>query len=237
MSSANPKLHDADAARGAEPSMDEILASIRRIIADDQAQGIAGPARRNPPPPEAYAGDPRPDPRLELRGEPRRASRAPLEGAPDIRPDLRSDLRPDLRSDEADRLARAPKTFAEAAEMMPPPPVMREPTPQAFPPQPAEAVLRAQAVPAEPLGPAPKLRRSEGADIAERLLSPQSHASVSTAFNALASSTAPHVSPSLEDFVREMLRPMLKSWLDENLPALVERLVRQEIERVARGPR
>jgi hypothetical protein len=32
-----------------------------------------------------------------------------------------------------------------------------------------------------------------------------------------------------------MLRPMLKQWLDENLPAIVERLVRAEIQRVARG--
>jgi cell pole-organizing protein PopZ len=35
--------------------------------------------------------------------------------------------------------------------------------------------------------------------------------------------------------VREMLRPMLKGWLDDNLPGLVERLVRAEIERVSRG--
>ena len=35
--------------------------------------------------------------------------------------------------------------------------------------------------------------------------------------------------------VRDMLRPMLKSWLDDNLPGLVERLVRAEIERVSRG--
>ena len=35
--------------------------------------------------------------------------------------------------------------------------------------------------------------------------------------------------------VREMLRPMLKVWLDDNLPSLVERLVRAEIERVSRG--
>ena len=40
---------------------------------------------------------------------------------------------------------------------------------------------------------------------------------------------------TLEDFVREMLRPMLKTWLDDNLPAMVERLVRAEIERVSRG--
>jgi cell pole-organizing protein PopZ len=40
---------------------------------------------------------------------------------------------------------------------------------------------------------------------------------------------------TLEDLVQDMLRPMLKGWLDENLPGMVERLVRAEIERVARG--
>jgi cell pole-organizing protein PopZ len=38
--------------------------------------------------------------------------------------------------------------------------------------------------------------------------------------------------PTVEDIVREELRPLLKSWLDANLPALVERLVRAEIDRV-----
>ena len=41
----------------------------------------------------------------------------------------------------------------------------------------------------------------------------------------------------IEDSIREMLRPLLKQWLDDNLPVIVERLVRQEIERVARGRR
>jgi len=39
----------------------------------------------------------------------------------------------------------------------------------------------------------------------------------------------------IERVAREMLRPMLKSWLDDNLPIVVERLVRAEIERIARG--
>jgi cell pole-organizing protein PopZ len=38
--------------------------------------------------------------------------------------------------------------------------------------------------------------------------------------------------PTLEDLVREEIRPILKEWLDTNLPPLVERLVRTEIERV-----
>ncbi len=44
-------------------------------------------------------------------------------------------------------------------------------------------------------------------------------------------------SPFMEETVRDLLRPMLKQWLDDNLPPLVERLVRSEIERVARGGR
>jgi cell pole-organizing protein PopZ len=42
---------------------------------------------------------------------------------------------------------------------------------------------------------------------------------------------------SIDDLARELLHPMLKKWLDENLPRLVERLVREEIERVARRGR
>jgi cell pole-organizing protein PopZ len=38
--------------------------------------------------------------------------------------------------------------------------------------------------------------------------------------------------PTIADIVREEMRPMLKAWLDSNLPPLVERLVRAEIERV-----
>ena len=41
-------------------------------------------------------------------------------------------------------------------------------------------------------------------------------------------------SRTLEDLVREMLRPLLREWLDENLPSVVERLVREEIEKLVR---
>ncbi|MGB9151518.1 MAG: DUF2497 domain-containing protein, partial [Alphaproteobacteria bacterium] len=39
---------------------------------------------------------------------------------------------------------------------------------------------------------------------------------------------------TLEDMVVELMRPLLKDWLDKNLPAVVERLVQKEIERIAR---
>ena len=67
------------------------------------------------------------------------------------------------------------------------------------------------------------------------LLSSSTSVAVDSAFNALAQSVLVQNSRTLEDLVREMLRPMLKAWLDDNLPAMVERLVRAEIERVSRG--
>ena len=69
------------------------------------------------------------------------------------------------------------------------------------------------------------------------LLSQEADASVSGAFSALAHTILAQNARTLEDLVAEMLQPMLKSWLDENLPALVERLVQEEIERVSRGRR
>jgi cell pole-organizing protein PopZ len=40
---------------------------------------------------------------------------------------------------------------------------------------------------------------------------------------------------TLDDLMKDLLRPMLKSWLDDNLPNMVERIVKAEIERVSRG--
>jgi len=56
---------------------------------------------------------------------------------------------------------------------------------------------------------------------------------VHSAWDTLAQSVLVENVRTLQDLVHEMLRPMLKSWLDDNLPTLVERLVRVEIERVA----
>ncbi|MBV1701514.1 MAG: DUF2497 domain-containing protein [Hyphomicrobiales bacterium] len=71
----------------------------------------------------------------------------------------------------------------------------------------------------------------------EPLASPFTDASVASSFDALSKSMMLNNKTLIEDLTREMLRPMLKSWLDDNLPVMVERLVRAEIERVARGGR
>jgi uncharacterized protein len=67
------------------------------------------------------------------------------------------------------------------------------------------------------------------------LLSARSGAAVAASFDDLARSVAGLTRAQVNDMAQEMLRPMLKSWLDDNLPGLVERLVRDEIERVSRG--
>jgi len=69
------------------------------------------------------------------------------------------------------------------------------------------------------------------------LTSAASAAETSAAFNRLADTIVGHATTgerSIDEITRQLLRPMLQSWLDEHLPRLVERLVREEIERVAR---
>ena len=78
---------------------------------------------------------------------------------------------------------------------------------------------------------------SRPAESAERLLSEAADDAVSNAFGSLANTILSNNARTLDDIVKEMLRPMLRAWLDDNLPPLVERLVRNEIERVARGGR
>ena len=103
------------------------------------------------------------------------------------------------------------------------------------------------AAPATPSpGPAPSFRTIDGtSDVVfsnkpepapdRALISNATVAAVDSAFNSLAHTVIGQNARTLEDLVREMLRPMLKSWLDDNLPGMVERIVRAEIERVSRG--
>ncbi|HEX8663949.1 MAG TPA: DUF2497 domain-containing protein [Beijerinckiaceae bacterium] len=193
--------------------MEEILASIRRIIADDQ-EAPKAPAPKPaavPPPPQAAvaapapAAAPAPEPVeedvLELAevAQPVKLSRPLLAEEP---PEI------DFREVEEEALDEAVEEFSPR------------------PPEPAPASFVPPSRP-EPMRP----------DMGEQLLSDTSHAAVGQAFNMLAHTVLSSNTRTLEDLVREMLRPMLKNWLDDNLPTMVERLVRAEIERVARGGR
>jgi len=184
-----------------EPSMEEILASIRRIIADDS--GVPRQAPPRPVPVPAPATDTAPNAGLD-------------------QPDVDAMVASDETSSESDVL--------ELTQ-----PVEPSATPSFTAVRGPDVVFREEErrAPAQPR-PAPAAVRRTADD---RLLSPHSTAAVSVAFNSLASTVLSENARTLEDLVKEMMRPMLKDWLDENLPGLVERIVRAEIERVARGGR
>ncbi|MDI7863343.1 DUF2497 domain-containing protein [Rhizobiaceae bacterium n13] len=91
-----------------------------------------------------------------------------------------------------------------------------------------------------PVAAGPESANRQPAALGERvtasLLSPEAGEQVSRSFGALAAAVDVKLSRPVDEIAEEMLRPMLQDWLDDNLPTLVERLVREEIERVARGP-
>ena len=216
------------AAKAQEPSMEEILASIRRIIADDD--GVKPPARPEPRVPEMKAPEPPP------------IAKAPPPPNPAPTPPPATNKQDDIDAmmaglmDEPPEPAPLPEPepadVLELTEEMQAPAfrkidgtqdVVFDEAPEPLPP------LRAAAEPprAEPAPPPPLPE--------EPIISSATAAAVDSAFNALAHTVLVQNAKTLEDLVKEMLRPMLQHWLDNNLPTLVERLVRQEIERVARG--
>ncbi len=219
-----------------DPSMEEILASIRRIIADDHGAPLTPrPARSTPTPVAEVAVQPvqNPQPLAASRMDPPRPrpSQDPF-SAPRLREPI-SLIEPPVRAMSeggvlGERVARL------EAEPLRTRPVLRH-----MFDEPAEQRVVEVAAQVAPVAP-------EKTDITEQqpvsvgveaLLSPLTRASVTSAFDALTVSMSVQNSSMVEDAVREMLRPMLKDWLDNNLPTIVERLVRTEIERVARGGR
>ena len=97
----------------------------------------------------------------------------------------------------------------------------------------SESGLRGEAPRPDPNGEAFEPGSHAGAGLA--FVSTARDGSVRAAFNALLASRFVQHSDVVKGLIREMLRPMLKTWLDDNLPDIVERLVSAEIERVARG--
>lgn len=218
----------SQAAKAQEPSMEEILASIRRIIADDEAKPAPKPAEAAPAVAQAPADDP--------AGEPAAMSQddidAMLAGF-DAAPDAQNDPVPAEESADVLELTAAMEAMAEPAPEFrtidsDSDVVFGEPNPEPepdFEPEPPRAAYR----PAEP-------RRAMFEErVEQQLMSDHTTATVSSAFGSLAHTVLAQNARTIDDLVREMLRPMLKAWLDENLPTIVERLVRAEIERVSRG--
>jgi cell pole-organizing protein PopZ len=214
-------------AKAQEPTMEEILASIRRIIADDDAKPSPKPIDPSPP---------------------ASAAQRPELIAPALPPE------PSLHQADIDAMLESNGTSLTSAPTQPPQSapvdddaldVLELTESMAAQAQPAVAGFRTidgnfdlvfEERPSEPEPVPPPPRDNRAAPMTqEALMSAATSAAVDSAFHTLAHTVLVQNARTLEDLVREMLRPMLKSWLDDNLPALVERLVRAEIERVSRG--
>lgn len=180
-----------------EPTMEEILASIRRIISEDEqpAEGAEAPAAEpEPAPAAAEAPLPVPEPEPE-----------PVAAAPAPAPEPEDDDDGDLE------LTQKVETHGDLDFVAADPEPARAPPPPAAIPEPA---------------PAP----------AANLVSDHVAAAAAATFGQLSSNLLmPAEGRTLEDVVREMLRPMLQQWLDTNLPGIVQEAVQAEVERISRG--
>ena len=193
-----------------EPTMEEILASIRRIISEDDAPAETAPV----------AAAPAPEP------EPVHSS-ALMDETPSME---------EPHASEEDVLELTDAYEAPAAESLGDLDISPA---EPFPGAPvAESVFVEESV--EVYAPEPEPAPAPAYD---SLVGDSAAASAASAFAGFASTirkpdpieTAGGSGPTVDELARALLRPMLKEWLDANLPAIVEAQVRKEVERIARN--
>jgi hypothetical protein len=236
-----------------EPSMEEILASIRRIIEDNESGRKpsdldAGRSLENTViEVDAF--------RADLRAQAGEADENPRPAPPERKPMMLSEVQARSAADGGTTPRWTPETtpeprFTDAERMRagnaspsrhgePPLATDRPPVPQVEP-----SAARA----AEPEGgmegttkplpgpvPAGARAAAESSQSRSMILSEHAERKVAAAFGELSDAFAARSRRTFDELAAEMLQPMLQDWLDNNLPSLVERLVREEIERVARG--
>lgn len=191
-----------------EPSMEEILASIRRIISDDDDQSKTEETQLAPEPAE-------PDEPIEEQE---------LEQAPSSTDVVAPAAEPEVDDDDDDDDEVLDLTDMDVAD---PEPLFEQQAYQAPVPQVAAPE------PPPPPPPAPQHDR-------DKLVSTPQASETIDEFTKLGNKLYEDVrelpigngAVTLEELTRELVRPMLKEWLDQHLPITVERLVREEIERL-----
>lgn len=207
-----------------EPTMEEILASIRRIISEDEA-----PAETATAAPEAPAAETEPQPAAEVEA----VSPALMDQTPSVQEPVSSD---EDVLDLTDRYeAPAAETIGDLDVAPAPEP---ESTPEPFPEAPM-VTESASSPQAEAYTPEPSYPASSG----DTLVGTAAASTAASAFAGLAASLrqpeptemSSAAGPTIDELARQLLRPMLKDWLDANLPAIVEAQVRKEVERIARN--
>ncbi len=202
-----------------EPSMEEILASIRRIIVEDSGrQPASGADARSSTGGTRVAGTEPPGrafPPLPPNATPPQMPRTP--------PVQEAILDLTERVDDEDLVHRAAETLPPA-----PPPLPQNAAGRLSRPPPFKAVPNAEPRDLREPRPAP-----ETASLATSVATLTKLATIGQATRQTELPLG-DVGRTLEDMVRELLRPHMKEWLDANLPRLVERLVRDEIARLVR---
>ena len=211
----------------AEPSMEDILSSIKRIIAEDGEAGQPGGRVRRP-------------------ARPVSSEAAPAQGEPQIQPQsqtLSESLSQSLPQSLAQSLPQTMPQRGDDAEIL----ELSNPAPMIVPTgdEPAPEVTGVRSGPgAGASSPAPASARTPGQPpvrTGESIVSRDALASSRGSLDALTRAVAgPEVAEpttvggvkSMDAFVADLLRPMLREWLDANLPELDEAMVAKEIARI-----
>jgi len=200
-----------------EPSMEEILASIRRIISDDDKEMEAATQQNEGAPEvkdelveEEVGAIPEPEPEPESEPEPEPTPELSAEAIDDDDDDDILDLT-DMEAPDPEPLFEE-QAYKEAEPEPIAPPVSPTPPPQPVTSAPPRATLVSPPQAGEASGSFERLTEKLNEDYSEL---PIGNGAV-----------------TLEGLTRELMRPMLKEWLDQHLPMTVERLVREEIERL-----
>ena len=193
-----------------EPSMEEILASIRRIISEDDAPAADAAAAPEPAKPAPAA----------------KAEQSPMPPMPTPPPQPKRAPEPEPDQGDKDVLELTEMVSHDGSVVSLAEPDMPEP------------------MAAEPEPPPPRPRRSDsppGEGLMSQSATMSSAGSIASLSQALMGDYSDLLGNmgrmTVEDLVRELLRPLLKEWLDRNLPPLVEQMVRNEIQRIVRQAR
>lgn len=242
-----------------EPSMEEILASIRRIIENNEP-GPDGHAVGNS---DAFVPHEADEERIDADYAEQEAEsqRTAANDASVVQPVSLADVAARARATPNIHFedATAPKVVAEVSDaglghddmaaerlreaLTADEPVHAEEATVVADEEPeleelqAEEPVEQQSKPETAQVPSEHPETQPDAESRSQLVSLQTGEKVAAAFGELDAAIAAGQHRSFDEIAEEMLRPMLTQWLDDNLPTLVERLVREEIERVSRGNR
>ncbi|WP_319531929.1 DUF2497 domain-containing protein [uncultured Cohaesibacter sp.] len=224
--------------------MEEILASIRRIISDEEAAIADDSAPEEKAAPEEDAGEANmlsqedldalfDSPAPAEEEDDMAAAMAEMEAEEEEGDDvleLQSEWQEtDLVEPQEEDLVFANEDEEPEAEEEASAPTFEQVVQETLETKVPEMLKSAFDTSPTPDGPLPSVER--GAP----LVSDNTSKAVHSAFGDLTHTILSNNTRTMENVVEDMLRPMLKAWLDQNLPVMVERLVRAEIERVSRG--